>query len=319
VAQVHRAVLDDGSEVAVKIQRPGVDRRIIGDVSILGFWARVLNLLPQLRPLSLPGAMTHFGAALEGQLDFEQEARNNLRFAENFKSIDGLAVPRLFPALSTRRVLTMELVHGVKGSEPEKVGGDRARLARIGAQAILEMVFDDGFVHADLHPGNIILTDDGRVVVIDLGMVAEIPPVLMRPWIETFMALSQQNGAEVARLLYVHAPKVGRFDYAEYEADCKAWFSRWAGKPLGEIEASVVVTGVMNILRKYRIRIDPSFTVVHVAILVAEGLGKQLDPSLDIVALSFPVLVRAAAKAPPGIVPKRDIPPRALVGSGSKD
>jgi ubiquinone biosynthesis protein len=213
----------------------------------------------------------------------------------------------------------MELVHGVKGSEPEKVGGDRARLARIGAQAILEMVFDDGFVHADLHPGNIILTDDGRVVVIDLGMVAEIPPVLMRPWIETFMALSRQNGAEVARLLYVHAPKVGRFDYAEYEADCKAWFSRWAGKPLGEIEASVVVTGVMNILRKYRIRIDPSFTVVHVAILVAEGLGKQLDPSLDIVALSFPVLVRAAAKAPPGIVPKRDTPPRALVGSASKD
>lgn len=308
VAQVHRAVLDDGREVAVKVQRPGVERRIVGDVAILQSWARFLNLFPQLKPLSLPGALAHFGKALEGQLDFEAEARNNRRFADNFAPIEGLAVPALVPELSTRRVLTMELVRGVKGSEPEKVGGDRARLARIGAQAILKMVFTDGFVHADLHPGNIILTDDGRVVVIDLGMVAEIPPELMRPWIATFLALSQQNGAEVARLLYVHAPSVGDFDYATYEADCVAWFSRWAGKPIGEVEASVVVTGVMNILRKYRIRTDPSFTVVHIAILVAEGLGKQLDPSLDLVALAFPVLVQAMAKAPPGIVPKRDAP-----------
>jgi ubiquinone biosynthesis protein len=183
------------------------------------------------------------------------------------------------------------------------------------------MVFTDGFVHADLHPGNIILTPDHRVVMIDLGMVAEIPGELMRPWIQTFMALSQQNGAEVARLLYVHAPEVGRprkargddddFDYAAYEADCVAWFNRWAGKPLGEIEASVVVTGVMGILRRYRVRIDPSFTVVQVALLVAEGLGKQLDPSLDIVQLAFPILVKAVVANPVGREPKREVRLRA--------
>lgn len=321
VAQVHVAVLDSGEKVAVKVQRPGVDRKIEGDVAILTFWAKVLSLLPALKPLSLAGAAGHFGEALKGQLDFLREADNNRRFAFNFKDVEGMAVPRVHPGLSTRRVLTMEFIEGVKGSEPEKVGGDRARLARIGAGAILKMVFTDGFVHADLHPGNIILTPDHRVVMIDLGMVAEIPGELMRPWIQTFMALSQQNGAEVARILYVHAPEVGRprkargddddFDYAAYEADCVAWFNRWAGKPLGEIEASVVVTGVMGILRRYRVRIDPSFTVVQVALLVAEGLGKQLDPSLDIVQLAFPILVKAVVANPVGREPKREVRLRA--------
>ena len=308
VAQVHRAVLEDGAEVAVKIQRPGVDRRIIGDVAILTFWARALSVFRSIKPLSLPGAVAQFGRALEGQLDFTREAANNRRFAANFAAIEGLAVPRLVDDLCTRHVLTMELVRGHKGSEPEKVGGDRARLARIGAQAILQMVFVDGFVHADLHPGNIILTDDGRVVMIDLGLVAEIPAELMRPWLQTFTALAQQNGAEVARLLYVHAPEVGELDYQAYEAECVAWFARWAGKPIGEIETSVVVTGVMSILRRYRIRIDPSFTVVHLGLLVAEGLGKQLDPTLDMVSLAFPVLARAMLRAPPGITPKRAVP-----------
>jgi len=308
VAQVHVATLDTGDKVAVKVQRPGVDRKIEGDVAILMFWARTLSLLPALKPLSLAGAAGHFGDALRGQLDFLHEADNNRRFTSNFEGFDGLAVPRIFPELTTRRVLTMEFIDGVKGSEPEKVGGDRARLARIGAGAILKMVFTDGFVHADLHPGNIILTPDQRVVMIDLGMVAQIPGPLMRPWIQTFMALSQQNGAEVARLLYVHSPEVGQFEYATYEADCVAWFNRWAGKPLGEIEASVVVTGVMNILRRYRIRIDPSFTVVHIALMVAEGLGKQLDPSLDLVQLAFPVLVKAIVANPTGREPKRAVP-----------
>lgn len=311
VAQVHRGRLPDGTVVAIKVQRPGVDGRIRGDVGILAFWSKIIHWLPAIRPLSLPGSVGLFGKALEGQLDFEQEAENNRKFASNFKTVEGLSVPRLYPDYCTRRVLVMEFVEGVKGSEPERVGGDRPRLARIGAGAILKMVFSDGFVHADLHPGNIILTPDGRVVMIDLGLVAQIPDELMRPWISTFLAIAQQNGPEVARLLYVHSPEVGTFDYATYESDVVTWFNRWAGKPLGEIEASVVVTGVMNILRKYRIRIDPSFTVVHVALLVAEGLGKQLDPSLDIIKFAFPVLAQAMNRAPAGIQPKRELPARA--------
>ena len=310
VAQVHRGVLDTGEVVALKIQRPGVHRLIHGDLSILGFWARVVSIIPSMRPLSLRGAVEQFGVSLAGQLDFRLEADNNRRFAAMFAGWDGLAVPRLHDALCTERVLTMEFVDGVKGSEPDAVGGDRARLARLGADAILKMVFTDGFVHADLHPGNIILTDDGRVVFIDLGMVAEIPKDLMRPWTTTFLALGQQNAAEVARLLYIYSPRVAKVDYDAYESSLEEHFERFHGKPLGEVEIADVVGGVMNILRRYRITIDSSFTVVNIALLVAEGLGKQLDPSLDVVQRAIPVLFKAAAGAAAGMPPRREIPAR---------
>jgi ubiquinone biosynthesis protein len=308
VAQVHRATLHDGTVVAVKVQRPGVARRIIGDVAILGFFARLLHVWPSFRPLLLPGAVAEFGAALEGQLDFRVEANNNRRFALNFKEMKGVSVPPLVDDLCTSKVLVMHFITGVKANDCDAVGGDRRQLARLGADTILKMVFVDGFVHADLHPGNIIFTPDGGLVLIDLGMVAEIRPELMRPWLETFFALGRQNGAEVARLLYVHAPHVGKVDYKRYRDECVAWFERFAGKPIGEIETSVIISGVMNILRRHRVRVDPRFTTVHVSLLVAEGLGKQLDPTLDIISLALPVLFQSLARTPHGIAPKREAP-----------
>jgi ubiquinone biosynthesis protein len=308
VAQVHRATLVSGEVLALKVQRAHARRQIERDLAILGFGARLLDRIPALRMLSLPGSVQRFGVALAGQLDFRDEAAHNRRFAENFANVDGVSVPALFDELCTERVLAMEFVDGVKATEPEKVGGDRARLARIGGEAVLKMIFEDGFVHADLHPGNIILTRDDRVVLIDLGMVTEIPPDLLRPWIQTFVALSQQDGALAARLFYGYAPTIGNTVYAAFERDVIAFLEGLYGKRLGEVEVSVAVSGMMNILRKHRVQIDPSFTVVNIALLVAEGLGKQLDPSIDLVPLAQPYLARAMLTAPEPRPPLRDLP-----------
>ncbi len=310
VAQVHRAQLDDGSKVAVKIQRPMARLQVERDLVLMMAWARVLDLIPSLRLLSLPGAIARFGEAMRNQLDFRLEAANNRRFAENFKSVEGVDVPALYDELCTERVLTMEFVEGVRATDPEKVGGDRKTLAKRGLGAILKMVFEDGFVHADLHPGNIILTPDDRVVLIDLGLVAEIDDDLKGPWIQTFIALSQQDGALAARLFYTYAPSVGRVNYAAFEADVLAHFASFHGKALHEIEASQIVAGMMNILRRHHVQIDPVFTVVNLAMLVAEGLGKQLDPDLDLIAEATPHLMNAIANAPPPREPRRSVPPR---------
>lgn len=308
VAQVYRAVLDDGEVIALKVQRPSAEMQIERDLAILGFWSRLLDHIHAVRMLSLPGAVERFGEALRGQLDFRREAANNRRFHDNFANVDGVDVPRLVEDLCTRRVLAMEFVEGVKATEPEKVGGDRTKLARTGGETVLKMVFSDGFVHADLHPGNIILTPDDRVVLIDLGMVTEIPAEMLRPWVETFMALSQQDGAKAARIFYGYAPSVGDIDYASFERDVIENLKGLYGKKLGEVEVSEAVSGMMNVLRKHHVQIDPTFTVVNIAMLVAEGLGKQLDPSIDLIALAAPYLARAMLEAPPGRAPVREPP-----------
>jgi len=308
VAQVHRGTLVSGEDVAIKIQRPGAAKQINQDVLLMGVLASWLDRIPSLRMLSLPGAVERFGEAMEGQLDFEAEARNNRRFEELFRDTPEIGVPVIYPELCTRRVLTMEMIHGVRASEPEKIGGDRTTLAKLGFDAVLRMVFKYGFVHADLHPGNILVTRESRVILIDLGLVAEIPDEMKRPWLETFKALSTADAEGAARLFYEYAPTVGRVNYDEYEADVRAHFHSFAGKNLGQVEATAVLGGMMNILRKHRVQIDPVFTVVNIAMLVAEGLGKQLDASLDIIQLAGPYIMESFAGAPEGRIPRRKVP-----------
>lgn len=300
VAQVHAARMPNGERVAVKIQRPSVEAHVERDLALLSVFARIVDLIPTMRLLSLPGSVERFADAMQKQLDFTLEAANNRRFAANFADVPTIRVPRLVPELCTRRVLVMEFVEGVRATDPERVGGDRRALAQAGLEAILRMVFKDAFVHADMHPGNILLTNDGRVVLIDLGLVAAIPEDLRRPWIETFVALSQYDGTAAARLFYGHAPSVGDCDFARFASDLEMHFERYRGKSLGEIESSRVLAETMSILRRYHIQVDPVFTVVNIAMLVAEGLGKQLDPTLDILTLSAPHLAEAVLSAPPG-------------------
>ncbi len=314
VAQVHRARLADGTEVALKVQRLAAHAAIARDLAILGVCARLLDRLPPLRMLSIPGAVERFDHALRAQLDFRVEAANNRRFASNFEGFEGVSFPRLVDGLCTPRVLAMELVRGVKGTEAHRLGGDRARLARLGGEVVLEMVFVDGFVHADMHPGNVFYTDAG-IVLIDLGMVAEIPAELQRPWAETFLAMAMQDARALARLFYGHAPAVFTADYDAYERDVEAHFAKLYGKRLGEVEVSEAVGGIMNILRKHHVKVEPVFTVVHVALLVAEGLGKQLDPTLDVVQQAVPYLQRSLVEAPPGRPMRREPPRRVAPGA----
>jgi ubiquinone biosynthesis protein len=311
VAQVHRACLHGGRVVAVKVRRPDLEKIVGFDLAVMRGVAGILSLVPSARLLAPVEQIEEFGRAIHAQLDFRIEAHNNRRFHELFRGDPDVIFPVLVDALSSERVLTMEFIEGEKILRFASTPHDPSRLARLGFRTLLQMVFKDGFVHADLHPGNILLTNDDRVVLIDLGLVTEIPLDLRKPWIETFVALSQRDGAACARLFYGYAPSVGATRYAAFERDVVEFLGRLYGKNLGEVEVGDAVSGMMNILRRHQVQVDPSFTVVHVALLVAEGLGKMLDPGIDLVGLAAPYLMQAMISAPPGRSPNRE-PPAAL-------
>ena len=237
VAQVHRARLPNGQIVAVKVRRPDIEELCSFDLSVMSFYARVLELIPSLRLLAPLESVQQFGRAIAMQLDFTIEAQNNARFTKNFALLPEVIVPTLHPGLCSRRVLTMDFIEGqkildCKGTQPE-----RRALGELGFRVMLKMIFADGFVHADLHPGNLLVTPGDR------------------------------DGFEQA---------------------IQGFVDRLHGKRLGEVEVAKVVYEMLQILRRYRVRVNATFTMVNIAIAVTEGIGKQLDPSLDLMNEAMP-------------------------------
>ncbi len=299
VAQVHRATLPSGDEVAVKVRRPGLDDVVYFDLAVMRMFARVVALVPTLRLLAPVESVDEFGAAIRAQIDLRIEAANNRRFTQAFAGDPDVGFPVLHDALCTSRLLVMEFVRGVKVLDaPAKLGADPTRLARIGFRTLLKMVFADGFVHADLHPGNLLVDEHGRVVILDLGLTAELDEAARVAFAQFFAGWAGRDGTVMARLMADLSPSAKVADYAAYEREIVGFVDRYHGKALGEVQVSTVVFDMMNILRRHRVRVNPVYTMCNVAIAVTEGIGKQLDPRLDLVQEAIPIFaaIRAAGR-----------------------
>ncbi|NVB84552.1 MAG: AarF/ABC1/UbiB kinase family protein [Kofleriaceae bacterium] len=300
VAQVHRAtILGSNEEVAVKVRRPGLDDLVRFDLSIMRLFAKVISIIPTIRLLAPVESVDEFGRSILAQIDLRIEAANNHRFTENFAGDKDIAFPTLYPELCGRLVLTMKFIHGVKVLDaPAARGTDGTRLAKIGFRTLLKMVFADGFVHADLHPGNIFVDDAGMVVILDLGLTAELDDPTRRAFALFFASWAGRNGKVMAKLMSDLSPSSRVADYAAYEREVEEFVARYHGKALGEVQVSTVAFDMFNILRRHRVRVNPVYTMCNVAIAVTEGIGKQLDPRLDLVqeALPFFATIRDAGR-----------------------
>ncbi len=296
VAQVHRATLHDGTEVAVKVRRPGLDDLARFDLSILRFAARVIAVIPTIRLLAPVESVDEFGRSIRAQLDLRIEADANRRFTQNFAGDPTVSFPELHPALCSRHVLTMAFIHGVKVlAAPAALGVDATRLARTGFSTLLKMLFADGFVHADLHPGNIFVDASGKVIILDLGLTAELDESARRAFALFFASWAGRDAKTMAKLMSELSPKSRVPDYAAYEREVEAFVGRYHGKALGEVQVSTVAFDMFNILRRHRVRVNPIYTMCNVAIAVTEGIGKQLDPTLDLVQEALPIFASLRA------------------------
>jgi len=291
VAQVHSATMSDGSRVAVKVRRPNLARRTHFDLTIMRGFARCLEVIPPMRIYAPHASACEFAHAIEMQIDLTIEADNNRRFQENFKNSKDIVFPTLVPDLCSQKVLTMSFIEGVKVLRYAETSADPTTLARIGFHTLLTMIFDHGLVHADLHPGNILITADNRVALLDLGLTAELSDEYRLIFAEFFGAWASADGKTMARQMVAFSPDAHVPDYPAFEAEISEFVARYDGKQLGEVAVSQVVFDMMGIMQRHRVRVNAVFTMVNLAIAVTEGIGRQLDDTLDLLSEAVPFFV----------------------------
>jgi len=297
VAQVHRARLKvTGAQLAIKVRRPSIARWAELDRSIILGVAHALELIPSMRLVSPVESARQFCDAIYRQLDFRREAANNLRFRANFAGESYVVFPRVYENLSSDRVLTMEFVEGYRERDFAAVGIDPKKVAGLGMRVFCKMTFIDGFIHADLHPGNIRFMRDNRIALFDLGLTAELTDEDRLVFAQTMFYMANGMGRELAKQMFDLTEHRADIDYGAYETEITDYLTRFVNQPLGEIEMSVAIGKFFDIYRRYGMRLDGRYTVLNVSMMVCEGLGKKLDPSLDITTEAKPFL--AAALAP---------------------
>lgn len=302
VAQVHRAVWrPTGEVVAVKVRRPDILDKVRLDRSILLFVGRVLErLVPSVRLMAFEASLRAFCDAVEEQIHLGNEARNNALFTANFADDPDVAFPRLVDGACSDAVLTMSFVEGVREEDLDAAGIDVRALVATGMRVVCRMIFSHGFVHADLHPGNLRFLRPGRVVLLDLGLVGRLDDTDRLTTAQLLYALSIGDGPTVARLFFDNAPYTGTPDYAAYEREIVAYVDDVRRQGLAQLQITAEVGRIFDILRRHHIQARPHMTMVNLAMMTAEGLGKRLAPELSLTDAARPYLVEALGLAPTG-------------------
>ena len=285
LSQVHRAHMRDYRAVVVKVQRPNIREQIVEDLEALGQIADFLDSHTEL------GKRYDFGNMLQGlrasllrELDFKLEANSLITFAENLREFDRIIIPDPIEDFCTSRVLTMEYVHGKKITElsPLRLMEiDGPGLARELFRAYLKQILLDGFVHADPHPGNVFLTDDDKIALLDLGMVTRLLPSFRDNVLRLLLAISEGRGEEAAEVTIRMGEPKPRFDKAEFTKRIAELVAEHADATLSRIDAGRVVLEITKISADCWFRLPSEFTMVAKALLNLDRSVLTLDPNFE--------------------------------------
>lgn len=296
IAQVHQAILLDGSDVIVKIQRPGIREQIETDINIL---ISVASLMERYIPESVffnpSGIVEEFSRTVRRELDFTEEARNCIRFRRNFEDYTDVHIPAVNADFTSSKLIVMERIKGVRIDD---IGGivslglDRKKLAKTGVDAYFKQVLEDGFFHADPHAGNIFAMPDGRIGFMDFGIVGRVTPELRETMANTFLALINKD---FDRLIdqYVEmglVPEHVDLDLfrKEFRSDLTELLEPLYGLSLKELNFAEYMDTVTHLAIKHKLKIPSDLILVNKAMLILENLGRELDPDFDFIAAAEP-------------------------------
>ncbi len=285
IAQVHRATLQDGTLVAVKVQRPNIIGIINIDIEALYlFFTIVLRLFPSLKPTNPLGLIRKFDEKIHEELDFLMEGKNCERFAKIFENDTEVIVPRVFWDLTNARVLTIEFIDGLKISEIGRLkerGVDFARTARIGMRVLLRSAFGKGFFHGDMHAANIIVMADGELGVIDFGLMETIENGLKKEVLTLLHAVYHNdfNGAAVM-MKEISRPE-NDVDELFYE-DVRTVGEKYLRKSLAGKNWREFITETVAKANKYHLRLPLTLVLLIKQLLYLDGLGRMMDINYDL-------------------------------------
>lgn len=290
IGQVHKATLkhpDGPQQVVVKIQRPGIRSTVARDLELLhGLAALIERTIPESKIYSPSALVDQFDQAITCELDFSMEAEHAIRFARNFEGHAQARFPRIYKEASSKQILTLEFLAGSKIYEAIRVHGHHGpAIAKASVGILIKMIFEDGFFHADPHPGNILLSGTPEHPIlgfVDLGMVGRLSPEMRDKTVDMMVAAIRQDNVALADALYALGTPTRKVDMRAYRAEVAVLSEKYLGRPLKEIDLSQMIGDLVGGATKFGVEIPSDFLLVGKALMTIEGVGKEIDPDLDV-------------------------------------
>ncbi len=286
IAQVHLARLHSGEQVVVKVQHAGIADKIMPDLDILAGLAELAEKHSSQMRLYQPAAIVRqFGRTLLRELDFTSERRNLEEFAEHFAQDDTVHFPRAYAEFSTRRVLTMERLEGILGTDSKALaasGVDLDEFARRGANMYLQMIFRDAFYHADPHPGNLMLLPGGVVGVLDCGMVGRLDEELAEGLDEMLMAVVDHKSVDLEEVILRLGSAPPETARDQLRADLTDFVADYMGQSIHDMDVSGALNSLLEIIRRYNIVLPAPFSLLLRTLVELEGTAQRLSPKFSL-------------------------------------
>lgn len=291
IGQVHRARLHTGERVVIKVQHAGIEEKVRVDLDILAGLAQMAEMVPEFVNYRPQATVAEFQRTLLRELDFGREARHMQQFAQDFAGDPRIHVPRWFPELSTSRVLTMELLEGIKLCERTRLtaaGYDLEEVARRGAEIYLTMIFTNGFYHADPHPGNILVLPGGVIGLLDYGMVGRIDEPLRELIEEMLSAVVDADADRLTSIITRIGSTPPQLDHAALSIDVADFIAHYAHLRIDELELDKALNEMIEIIRRYHIMLPARIALLIKVLIMLDGASRMLSPKFSLVELMRP-------------------------------